>query len=87
MEQRLGVFEEAYVVSGDSLDQSLGRRYGTESYSEVVGIVQGVEKILVERMNVLQPWKAVEDGLELFAECFGGKLDLSCVEICSLCQR
>lgn len=46
----------------------------------MIGVVEGVEKVFVERMNILQPWKAIEDGLKFFAKCFRGKLDLSCVE-------
>ena len=34
----------------------------------------------MERMNILQPWEAIEDCLKLFAECFRGKLDLSGIE-------
>lgn len=86
LEQRLCIFEESHIVSGDSLYQSLCCRYGAEGYSEVVGIIEGIEKIFVERVNVLQPWKAVEDGLELLAECFRRELDLSRVKVCKLCQ-
>jgi hypothetical protein len=34
----------------------------TESNSEMVGIVESVEQILVERVDVLQAGEALEDG-------------------------
>lgn len=48
----------------------------------MVGIVEGIEEVFVERMDVLQPRKPFKDSLELFTECLGGKLDLSSVEAC-----
>lgn len=50
----------------------------------MVCIVQCIEQVFVEWVNVLQPRKAVEDGLKLFAERFGRELDLSRVEVCRL---
>jgi len=68
-----------------------------EGDAEVVGVVEGVKEILVcageygglgwymcqltEGMNILQSWEAIEDSLELFAECLLCELDLSRVEI------
>jgi hypothetical protein len=80
LEQGLAVLEKTDIVSGNGLDQVLGRGELAESNAEVVGIVESVEKILVERMNVLQPWEALEDGAEFFGECFLGKLDLAGVK-------
>jgi hypothetical protein len=34
----------------------------------------------VERMNILQAREAIENSLKLFAECFRGELDFSCIE-------
>ena len=31
-------------------------------------------------MDVLQPWKALKDRRELFAECFLGVFDFTCIE-------
>lgn len=50
----------------------------------MVCIVQGVEQIFVEWVNVLQPWEAVEDGLEFLAEGLSCELDLSRVEVCDM---
>lgn len=58
----------------------LGRRQLAEGDPEVVGIVEGVEKILVERVDVLEAREALEDGAELFREGFLGELDLTRVE-------
>lgn len=54
----------------------------TKGDSEVVGIVESVEKILVERMNILQAGKAVEDGAKFLRKGLLGELDLSSVESC-----
>lgn len=48
----------------------------------MVGIVESVEEVFVERVDVLQSRKPVEDGLELFGEGLGGEFDLASVEIC-----
>jgi hypothetical protein len=48
----------------------------------VVGIVEGVEKVLVEGVDVLEAREAVEDGGELFGKRLLGELDLSSVEGC-----
>lgn len=58
----------------------LGRGELTKGDSEVVGIVEGVEQILVERMDILQTGKAVEDGAKFFRKGLLGELDLSSVE-------
>ena len=47
---------------------------------EVVRIVEGVEQVLVERMNILQPGETLEDGAELLREGLLGKLDFSSIE-------
>ena len=80
LEKRLTVFEQTDVVSGNGLNQVLGGGKLTESDAEMVGIVEGVEKILVERVDVLEPGKALEDGAELLGESFLTELDLSGVE-------
>jgi hypothetical protein len=65
LEQRLAVLEETDIIAGDGLNQMLGGGHLTEGDSEMVGIVEGVEEILVERMDVLQTRETLEDGAEL----------------------
>lgn len=48
----------------------------------MVGIVEGVEKILVERVDILKTRETLEDGAKLFRKGLLGELDLSCVESC-----
>jgi hypothetical protein len=47
----------------------------------MVGIVKGVEKILVERMNILKSWEAIKDQSDLFAEGLLSELDLTGIKI------
>lgn len=47
----------------------------------MVGIVESVEKILVERVDVLQSGEAIEDEGELFRKGLLGELDLARIEI------
>lgn len=68
LEERLTILEQTNVISGDGLNQMLGRRQLTESNSEVVGIVERVEQILVERVDVGETRESVEDGCELLDE-------------------
>jgi hypothetical protein len=46
----------------------------------VVRIVEGVEQILVERMDILQPGETLEDGAEFLGESLLGKLNLASIE-------
>jgi hypothetical protein len=80
LEERLAVLEQADIVAGDGLDQVLGGGELTEGDLEVVGIVEGVEEILVERVDVLQTGEALEDGAELFRKGLLGELDLASVK-------
>jgi len=48
----------------------------------VVGIVECVEKILVEWVDVLKTRETLEDGAKLLREGLLGELDLSSVESC-----
>lgn len=52
----------------------------TERNLKMVGIVKGVEQVLVERMDILKPRKAVQDRGKLLGESLLCKLDLSGVE-------
>jgi hypothetical protein len=81
--ERLCVFQEADIISGNGLYQVLGGGHLTKGNLEMVRIVEGVEQILVERVDVLKPGKALEDGAELVGKGLLGELDLSCVESCS----
>lgn len=82
LEERLRILEKSYVVSCNGFDQPLCCRQCSEGNFEMVGIVKSVEQIFVERVDVLQSRKPVEDGLELFGEGFGGEFDLASVKIC-----
>lgn len=82
LEERLAVLEEADVVAGDGLDQVLGGRQLAEGDAEVVGIVEGVEQVLVERVDVLETGEGLEDGAQLLGEGLLGELDLAGVEGC-----
>lgn len=52
-----------------------------EGDAEVVGIVEGVEKILVERMDVLKSWETVKNERDLLAESLLCELDLASIEV------
>ena len=47
----------------------------------MVGIVQSVHQIAVERVDVLESREAIEDGLQLLSKRLGRKFDLSRVEL------
>lgn len=64
----MGIFEKADIVSRNSLDQVTSSRQFAKSYLEVIGIVEGIEKVLVKRVNVLEPGKAFEDYRQLLGE-------------------
>lgn len=80
LEQALGVLEQAHVVAGDGLDQVLCGGQLAQGDLEVVGIVEGVEQVLVEGVDVLQAREAVEDLGELLREGLLRELDLARVE-------
>ena len=61
LEQRLCIFEEADIISGDDFDQMLRCRQLAEGYAEMVGIVEGVHEIFVERVDILQAREAIQD--------------------------
>lgn len=80
LEERLRIFQESNVISGDGLDEMLCSRKLAEGDSEVVRIVQSIQKIFVERMNVLEAWEAIEDHRQLLRECLLCVLHLSGIE-------
>jgi hypothetical protein len=84
--ERLCVFQKTDVISGNCLYQVLGSGHLAKGNLEVVRIVEGVEQILVERVDVLETGKAVEDGGKLVGEGLLGELDLSGVESCLMCE-
>ena len=47
LEERLGVLEQANVVAADGLDEMLRRRELAQGDTKMVGIVEGVEQVLV----------------------------------------
>ena len=48
----------------------------------MIGIVESIQEILVEWMNILKPWKAIQYQWELFCKCLLSIFDLSSIEIC-----
>lgn len=81
LEERLGVFQQANVISRHDLDQMLCGRQLSKGDAEMVGIVEGVQEILVERMDVLEAWEAIKNERDLLCEGFLRELDLTRVEI------
>ena len=84
LEERLSILEKSDIVAGHSFDQMLGRGELTKSDTEMVSVVKGVEKILMERMNILKSWETVENESDLFTEGLLGVLDLTGVKVCGL---
>ena len=80
LKERLAILDQPNIVSGNSLDQVFGGRELAESDAEMVGIVEGIEKIFVERMDVLKSGKTLENGTKFLGEGLLRKLDLSGVE-------
>ena len=54
LEERLSVLEEADIVSRDGFNEVFGGRQLAKGYSKMVGIVEGIQQILVERMYILK---------------------------------
>lgn len=81
LEERLRILEQTDVISGDGLNQVLSGSQLAEGNAEMVGIVEGVEKILVERMDVLESWEPVENERDLLAESLLCELDLAGIEV------
>ena len=63
LEERLCVFEETDVVSRDCFDEVLSGRELSKGYSEMVGVVKGIQEVLVEGMYVLKTGKSLYLGL------------------------
>jgi hypothetical protein len=82
LEQRLSIFEKSHVIAGDRLNEMLGGRQLTKGNLEVVGIVERVEEILVERMDVLEARETVQNGAEFLGKGLLSELDLSRIESC-----
>ncbi len=53
LEEGLRILEEPHIIARHNFDQMLGSRKLTKGYSEMVGIVEGIEKIFVKRMDIL----------------------------------
>lgn len=80
LEQRLGVLEKADIVAGDRFDEVLCRRDLAKGNLEMVRIVKSVEKISVERVDVVEYGEGLLNAAELFAEGLLCELDLPGVE-------
>ena len=63
LEERLCVFEETDVVPRDGFDEVLSGRELSKGYSEMVGVVKGIQEILMEGMYVLKTGKTLYLGL------------------------
>ena len=62
LEQALAIFEQPHIVAGDGFDERFRRVQVSESNAKVVCIVERVEEVAVERVDVLQARKGVDDG-------------------------
>lgn len=61
LEERLRVFDETDIVTADGLDEMLRRRKLAKCDAEVVGIVEGVEEVLVEGMDFVDARESLEN--------------------------
>lgn len=59
LEERLCVFEETNIVSRDGFNEMFSSRKLAKGYSEMVGIVERIQQVLVERMYVLKTGKPI----------------------------
>lgn len=75
------IFEEADIISRHDFYEMLCGRQLSESYPEVVRIVEGVQEVFVEGVDVLQAGEAIQDEGKFLGESFLRKLDLSGIEI------
>lgn len=66
LEQRLRILYETDIVTADGLDEVLCRRELTKRNTEVVGIVESMEEVLVEGMDFVDAGEGLEDGSNLF---------------------
>jgi hypothetical protein len=80
LEQRLTVFEQAHIVTGDCLDERLGGVELTKRNPEVVRIVERVQQIAVERVDVLEARKCLDGRREALSEGLCSELDLARIE-------
>ena len=55
LEERLCVFEKTDIVARDGLNKMFSGRELTKGDSKVVGVVECVQQVLVERVYVLKP--------------------------------
>lgn len=58
MEERLCVFEETNIVSRDGFNEVFSGRELAKGYAEMVGIIERIQQVLVERMYVLETGEA-----------------------------
>ena len=59
MEKGLRVFEEADIIAGDDFDKVLCGGKLAEGDPKMVGVVESVEEILMERVDILESREAV----------------------------
>ena len=63
LEERLCVFEETNIVSRNRLNKVLSGRELSKGYPEMVGVVKGIQQVLMEGMYVLKTGKPLWFGL------------------------
>ena len=81
LEERLRIFEKSDIISRHNLNQMLRSRQLAKGYSEMVGVVEGIEEIFVERVDILEAGESIQDERKLLCKCLLCEFDLSCIEI------
>lgn len=65
LEKRLRILDETDIVTADGLDEVLCCRKLTKCNAEMVGIVEGVEEILVEGVDFVDSGESLKDTANL----------------------
>ena len=74
-------FQQADVVLGHVVDEVLGRVDLPQGQLVVVSVVEDVHEVGVERVDVIQLGKLVQDGGKLVVECLLRELYLSSIKL------
>ena len=59
LEEGLCIFEETDIIAGNDFDEVLRGGELSEGNPEMIGVVEGVEEIFVERVDILKSREAV----------------------------
>mmetsp|Transcript_25357 Transcript_25357/g.59748 ORF Transcript_25357/g.59748 Transcript_25357/m.59748 type:complete len:390 (+) Transcript_25357:1345-2514(+) len=76
----IGVFDHPNHVPSDLIDERTSRVELSQSEFVVIPVVQGVAKIGIEGMDVVEPRKVGQDGCQSLGNCLLSKFDLPHVE-------